>query len=147
MSYTYEYPRPSVTVDIALLASVDNKLNVLLIQRGAEPYKGSWALPGGFMDMDEMLDNAALRELKEETGITGVSLSRLDVFDAPGRDPRGRTITLTYVGICASLLEAKGMDDAADAKWYDVDHLPDLAFDHAEMIDRAISWCNTHHSS
>ncbi len=110
---------------------------VLLIQRGREPFVGKWALPGGFVDMNEDLKTAALRELHEETGITGVEIEQFRTFGAIGRDPRHRTISVVYIGIVSAILPCEGSDDAADARWFDIDQLPELAFDHAEILLRA----------
>ena len=140
MPYTYEFPRPSVTVDIALLARDGDVLKVLLIQRKHPPCQGEWAFPGGYIDMDETSEQAAHRELQEETGVTNVSLRRLDVFDALDRDPRGRTISIVYIGFPEKIPMAKASDDASDARWFDVTALPALAFDHDAIMKRVLSW-------
>lgn len=135
MPYTYEYPRPMVTVDAGVFTLRDGRLEVLLIRRGRDPFKGAWALPGGFLEMDEELLTGALRELEEETGVTGVSLSFAGVFGKVGRDPRGRVITVTFAGLVDWREHApRGADDAAEARWFAVGALPDMAFDHEEMI-------------
>ncbi|MBS2213345.1 NUDIX hydrolase [Carboxylicivirga mesophila] len=136
MAYTYEYPRPAVTTDVVLLAKQTRQL--LLIQRGNEPYKGLWALPGGFVDMDEELSDAALRELKEETGIDTIAIEQFKTYGGINRDPRHRTISVVYTAVTEHPLLAQGMDDAADARWFDVDKLPHLAFDHQLIIDEAL---------
>lgn len=136
MAYTYNYPRPAVTAD-CVVATTDRQ--VLLIKRANEPYKGCWALPGGFMNMDESAEECAVRELEEETGI------RIDVDDiyqvgtytAVDRDPRGRTISVAYVTVTGSAIEAHGADDAAEARWWSMDALPDMAFDHEEIMQDA----------
>ena len=128
----------SVTVDAVLLAKQASTTQVLLILRKHDPCADCWALPGGFVDMEETSEEAAYRELDEETGINGVTLKRLDVFDALGRDPRGRTISIVYVGHSNGALEAKGNDDAKDARWFDVRALPPLAFDHHDIIRKAL---------
>jgi 8-oxo-dGTP diphosphatase len=137
MSYTYEYPRPAVTTDVFVLARDTKK--VLLIQRGKEPYKGHWALPGGFVDMDEDLPAAALRELEEETGINSLSVKQFKTYGAVDRDPRHRTISVVFTGICDSIIPVQGMDDAADARWYSIDDLPQLGFDHSKIINEVIA--------
>ena len=138
--YSYKYPRPAVTADCVVIGSAaDSSRYVLLIQRGNEPYKGCWALPGGFMDMDETLEQCALRELKEETGLTpSGDITELKSFSTVDRDPRGRTITVAFL-IEMPLAEAKGGDDAADARWFALNELPPLAFDHDEIIKEALA--------
>lgn len=138
--YSYKYPRPAVTADCVVIGSAaDSSRYVLLIRRGKEPYKGCWALPGGFMDMDETLEQCALRELKEETGLTpSGDITELKSFSTVDRDPRGRTITVAFL-IEMPLTEAKGGDDAADARWFPLNELPLLAFDHDEIIKEALA--------
>ncbi len=139
MPYTYEYPRPMVTVD-ALIFTRGAPRRILLIRRGSEPYQGRWALPGGFVEEDEDLEPAARRELEEETGLRGVALEQLRAFGRPGRDPRGRVIAVAYVGLVESVPPAvAGADDAAEARWFPVDALPPLAFDHEEIISYGLS--------
>lgn len=139
MPYTYEYPRFALGADAVVLALLTEGVKVLLIQRKNEPFKGQWCLPGGFVDITETCDEAVYRELEEETGVTGVDLKRIDLFDALDRDPRDRVLSIAYVGVVSELLEAKGQDDAADARWFDVNQLPRLGFDHAEIVQRALS--------
>jgi 8-oxo-dGTP diphosphatase len=137
--YVYNWPRPMVTVDAAVFAFFDGKAKLLLVQRKHEPFKDRWALPGGFVDMDEDLPDAATRELAEETGLTGVSLEQLGTFGQPGRDPRGRTITIVYFGIAEkNWKQVQAADDAANVQWFDIDHLPSMAFDHDEIARCAI---------
>ena len=138
--YSYKYPRPAVTADCVVIGSAaDSSRYVLLIRRGNEPYKGCWALPGGFMDMDETLEQCALRELKEETGLTpSGDITELKSFSTVDRDPRGRTITVAFL-IEMPMTEAKGGDDAADARWFPLNELPPLAFDHDEIIKEALA--------
>lgn len=138
MSYTYEYPRPCVTTDVLIVTRQTNP-KILLIQRGNEPYKGMWALPGGFVDMDEDLHTAALRELKEETGIVDVSITQFKTYGSVDRDPRHRTISIVYTASVNEPIEAQGMDDAIDAQWFEVGDLPNLAFDHQLIIDEVLS--------
>lgn len=131
--YTYKYPHPAVTADCIVMTR-DNQ--VLLIQRKNEPCRGQWAFPGGFMNIDETAEAAAVRELQEETGIT---LSETDVFQvgaytAVDRDPRERVITIAYLAEIDAPVPVKGSDDAARAQWFPLDALPPLAFDHAEIL-------------
>ena len=132
--YKYEYPRAAVTADIIIFNEYNNSL--LLIERGGEPYKGMWALPGGFMDMDETIEQTAYRELEEETALIGIELNQMHTFTALGRDPRRRTVTTVFYGFTDSDTE-KGIagDDATDLKWVDILDMPELAFDHREVID------------
>ena len=139
MSYTYDYPRPCVTTDCLVFRKIDSVWSLLLIKRGNEPFKGCWALPGGFLEMEEELDACAARELQEETGLTGIGLHQLYAFGAPNRDPRHRTVSVAFWGIDNSRQQAVGGDDAAQARWFAVDRLPDLAFDHALIIQKALS--------
>lgn len=138
--YTYPYPRPAVTADCVVIGQeADGRRQVLLIRRGHEPYKDCWAFPGGFMEMDETLEQCALRELKEETGLTPTGdLIELKSFSTIDRDPRGRTITVAFL-IETPLTEAKGQDDAAEARWFPLDDLPPLAFDHQEILKVALT--------
>jgi len=137
MSYTYEYPRPAVTTDVVLITGSDHMQKILLIQRANAPYKDLWALPGGFVDMDEDLKTAALRELEEETGLKDIDICQLKTYGAVSRDPRHRTISVVYFGRVSHELAATGQDDAADARWFALNNLPKLAFDHAEIIKDA----------
>lgn len=130
---------PPLTVDVVLLAG-EPPTSVLLIQRANEPFAGSWALPGGFVDRGERVKDAALRELAEETDVALDSLTTLlGVYDAPGRDPRGPTISIVYVGRIPAERPAQGGDDASKAEWFALGALPPLAFDHAEIIADALS--------
>ena len=139
MPYTYEYPRPSVTVDVVIFTIAEDDLKVLLIRRGGEPFKSKWALPGGFVNMDESLERAAARELKEEVGVSNVYLEQLFTFGAPQRDPRGRVISVCYFALVdASRQTIRAASDAADAEWHSVFKLPRLAFDHRQILDYAI---------
>ncbi len=138
--YVYDWPRPMVTVDAVVFAVTPDATRLLLIKRGHEPFKGQWAIPGGFIGMDENLDDAVARELQEETGLTGVHLEQLHTFGKPDRDPRGRQITVVYMGIIKEGLDRiKAGDDAVAAQWFDIDKLPaDMAFDHNEVAKFAI---------
>lgn len=141
MAYTYEFPRPSVSVDCVIFGlDASDKLKVLLIQRGNDPYKDYWALPGGFVIMEEDLETAALRELEEETGVKNVFIEQLYTFGAPKRDPRGRVITVAYYALI-NLTEhpVKASSDARNVKWYEIDKLPQLAFDHQAIFETAIN--------
>ena len=139
--YTYEWPRPMVTTDAVVYVVHDGRIKVLLIERGRDPFKGKWAFPGGFLEMDEQLIDAAYRELEEETSMTGVSLTQMYTFGRVGRDPRGRMITVTFIGQAQpDQMEVAAGDDAADARWFYVDQLPELAFDHQRVMDMAIEW-------
>jgi 8-oxo-dGTP diphosphatase len=143
--YVYNWPRPMVTVDAIVFDVSGGSPKLLLIKRGNEPFKGQWAFPGGFVDMDEELEDAAARELAEEAGLTGVKLTQLYTFGRCGRDPRGRNITVAFIGITPSAsprgekdAKIKGGDDAAEAKWFDIDDLPEMGFDHNEVAAVAI---------
>ncbi len=141
MPYTYEYPRPSVTVDCIIFGLDDSQqLKVLLIQRNSDPFVDHWALPGGFVEMDESLEDAARRELKEETGVENVFMEQLYTFGMPGRDPRGRVISVAYFAL-VNLSEhtVKADTDAGDARWFALEEVPQLAFDHAEILDAALA--------
>lgn len=138
-----DYDRPSVTVDTLLFSMIGEKLNILLIKRGQYPFKGYWALPGGFIQMDESADEAAARELKEETDIDDVYLEQLYTFSNVDRDPRMRVISISYMAlVSADKLDLNAGDDAADARWFPVNGLlassEELAFDHREIIEYAI---------
>jgi 8-oxo-dGTP diphosphatase len=129
---------PALTVDVVLLAG-DPPRSVLLIERGSDPYQGSWALPGGFVEAQERVASAAARELLEETGVIATGLRLLGVYDTPGRDPRGPTVSVVFLMRAGEELEAVGADDAADARWFELAELPELAFDHGEAIADAVS--------
>ena len=135
--YTYKYPHPAVTADCLVFAHTDNGLYLLLIQRKHDPYKNMWAFPGGFMNIDETTEDAARRELEEETGLKVKELHRVNVFDAVGRDPRERVITVAYYTIVEGLTEVRERDDAAVAEWFPIDNLPPLAFDHDTILREA----------
>ncbi len=140
MAYTYEYPRPSVTVDCVIFGLDESShLKVLLIQRGRAPFKDHWALPGGFIDLNEPLDQAAARELEEETGVKGLFMEQLYTFGEPDRDPRGRVISVAYYAL-VNLEEHPVMasDDARSVGWFGIDQLPSLAFDHDRILQVAI---------
>ena len=139
--YTYEHPRPMLTVDVVAITIQSEQLYVLLIQRKQEPFHGSWALPGGFVDLDESLDKAAARELAEETGLVGITLKQLHTYGDPQRDPRGRVISVAYFAFIPAgmSLNLRGGSDASLARWFPTTELPELAFDHRKIIDKALS--------
>ncbi len=139
--YTYEHPRPSVSVDVAIFRPNGEDFQLLLIERAQAPYKGIFALPGGFINIDESLEEAARRELFEETGIENLPLTQIHTFSEPDRDPRGRVISTCFgcvldIGI---KITTRPGDDAADAKWFESTDLPQLAFDHSSLIQAAIA--------
>jgi 8-oxo-dGTP diphosphatase len=136
MSYTYEYPRPALTTDAIIIASFENKEFILLIERKFEPFKGYWALPGGFVNMDEELETACARELLEETGISEVELKQFHSFGTIGRDPRSRTISVVFWGKLSERIKPECGDDASKAKWFPLNNLPPLAFDHQQIIQK-----------
>ncbi|NPA93520.1 MAG: NUDIX hydrolase [Chloroflexi bacterium] len=140
MVYCYEYPRPAVTVDVVAFTVRQERLQVLLVQRERPPFAGAWALPGGFVGMEEPLEAAAARELAEETGVSDAYLEQLYTYGDPGRDPRGRVITVAYFALIPAdaPVRAEGGDDAAQARWFPVDDLPPLAFDHADIVTYAL---------
>jgi len=140
--FCYEYPRPAVTVDLVAFAREGSTLRVLLVRRKAEPFAGRWALPGGFLNLDEPAEAGARRELREETGLeVDGPVEPIGFFDAPGRDPRGRTISLAFATVVPSPLPAvAGADDAERAEWREVEGLAGLAFDHDAILARAREW-------
>jgi len=136
MIYTYAYPHPSVTVDMIIIRLIKNADHILLIERKNEPFKDQWALPGGFIDIDEEIEAAAFRELEEETAITDIKLNQFRTYGKPGRDPRGRTISVIYTGVLENLnQEIKAGDDAKNLNWFPLKNLPPLAFDHTVIIN------------
>lgn len=140
MPYTYEYPRPSLTVDCVIFGLDEGDLKVLLIQRDLEPFKGKWALPGGFVRVNETLDEAALRELQEETGVSNVYLEQLYTFGEVNRDPRERVVTVSYYALAKlSDHRIKATTDARDAAWFSVSDMPGLAFDHEKIFETALA--------
>lgn len=132
--YTYQYPRPAVTADIVVLHRSAEGVKILLIERRNNPYAGCWALPGGFVDENEDLLDSANRELREETSLTGLELHQFQAFGTPGRDPRGHTITIAYWGVTDKPESARADDDAKSLRWFPIDNLPPLAFDHDKII-------------
>ncbi len=139
MSYTYEYPRPALTVDCVVFGIDDEDLKVLLIQRGIEPFEGHWALPGGFVHMEETIEEAAFRELREETGLVRVFLEQLYTFGGVERDPRGRVVSVAYYALVKlGDHKVQAATDAKDVSWFSVWDTPSLAFDHANILQVAI---------
>ena len=138
MTYSYKYPRPAVTADCVVITT-EAEPRVLLIERGNAPYKGHWAFPGGFLNMDETTEQCAIRELEEETGLKISEVQQVGAYSKVDRDPRGRTITVAYLAIIRKPTEVKGQDDAAIAKWWKINSLPPLAFDHADIMKDVIA--------
>ena len=143
MSYTYDYPHPAVTTDIAVFSIIDDALHVALIERAEDPFKGSWALPGGFVNMDEDLIDGARRELAEEAGVTpdqldGLPFMQIGAYGRPDRDPRERVITVAFMTLVPmDRVTLVASTDAAKAEWFAMDDLPALAFDHVDILAAA----------
>jgi 8-oxo-dGTP diphosphatase len=137
MAYTYKYPRPAVTANCIVITK-EAEPKVLLIERDEDPFKGCWAFPGGFLNMDETTEECAIRELEEETGMKIQELQQIGAYSKVDRDPRGRTITVAYLAVIDSPCEVVGQDDAAKAQWFPLDALPKLAFDHDDIMRDAI---------
>ncbi len=138
MEYKYKYPRPAVTADCVVMTKEANP-HILLIERGFDPFKGRWAFPGGFMNMDETAEQCAIRELEEETGLKVSSIHQIGAYSKVDRDPRGRTITVAYLATIDATTEVHGQDDAARAEWFPIDELPPLAFDHDDIMKDALA--------
>lgn len=136
--YEYKYPHPSVTTDCVIFGFDGVSLKVLLIERGIDPYKGSWAFPGGFLNMNESAEEGAARELEEETGLTDVYIEQLQAFSAVNRDPRERVITIAFYAL-VNISEVQAGDDAAKAQWFKLSEIPSLAFDHEHILRVAMS--------
>lgn len=137
--HCYDWPRPAVTTDVAVFADREGQASILLIQRGGEPFAGCWALPGGFLEEEETLETCAARELKEETGLEASALHLFGTYSKPGRDPRGRTVTVAYwMRHDQKSGEPVAGDDAAGCRWFALDRLPTLAFDHDVIIADAV---------
>lgn len=140
MPQTYQYPRAALTVDCVVFGLDDSELKVLLIERALDPFKGKWALPGGFVHVDETIDEAARRELEEEAGLKNVFLEQLYTFGGVNRDPRERVVSVAYYALVKlAAHDTKAATDAADARWFPVSKVPKLAFDHAEILDVALA--------
>lgn len=133
--YNYEYPRAALTVDAIVSVKENKSIFILLIQRGNEPFKNMWALPGGFIEMDETLETACKRELAEETGLQVEKMTQFRTFDAVNRDPRHRTISVVFFAELNKRKAVKGGDDAVRAEWFPVSNLPELAFDHSQILN------------
>src|SRR5688572_21101633 len=139
MPHTYQYPRAALTVDCVVFGFDDGELKVLLIERALEPFKGRWALPGGFVRVDETLDEAALRELSEEAGLKDVFLEQLYTFGSVDRDPRERVVSVAYYALVKlSDHRARAATDASNAEWFPISKVPKLAFDHGEILAAAL---------
>ncbi len=139
MPFTYDYPHPAVTADVTVFTFADGQLKVLLIQRGRPPAEGEWAIPGGFVNIDESLKRAAWRELNEETGVHAAYLRQLGAFGHPDRDPRERIITVAYIALLsADRMHIEAGSDAMDARLFGLRELPKLAFDHAKILRRCV---------
>ena len=138
-TFSYRYPHPAVTTDVVVFTIRAQRLHLLLIRRANPPFKGQWALPGGFLDIDEDIDACAARELAEETGLSDLFLEQLYTFGAPNRDPRERVISVAYYALVSSdrIAEPVASSDAAAVAWYPFDDLPGMAFDHADIIAKA----------
>ena len=136
-TYTYDYPRPAVTTDCVIFGYDGKELKVLLIERGIEPFKGCWAFPGGFLNMDEDALAGARRELEEETGLENAFIEQFHTFSEPGRDPRGRVITVAHYAL-VKIQEVEGGDDAAQARWFPIGEVTPLAFDHDRVLRMAM---------
>ena len=141
MAYTYKYPRPAVTADCIVITR-ETEPKVLLIERGDEPFKGCWAFPGGFMNMDETTEQCSIRELEEETGLQISDMHQIGAYSKVDRDPRGRTVTVAYLAIIDEPVAVTGQDDAAKAEWWPLSDLPHLAFDHYDIMQDAIALYN-----
>lgn len=132
-----KYQHPSVTVDVVILTMRDDRLDVLLVKRRHWPFEGMWAIPGGFVEPEEDIDSAARRELHEETAVTDVVVEQFHTFGAPHRDPRGRTISVAHLAFVPPETSSQAGDDAAETRWFPLDALPPLAFDHADILAEA----------
>lgn len=143
MPYNYPYPHPALTVDAILFAYSGNTLKVLFIQRGIEPFKGKWAFPGGFVEENETVEDAVKRELKEEVSLSAESLQQFYTASAPGRDPRGWTVSVVFIGfVGVDNVTIKAGDDATNAKWFPLNRSPELAFDHDLLLMKAKHFLN-----
>ena len=138
-TFSYRYERPALTVDCVVFGFDEGELKLLLIERGMKPFKGRWALPGGFVRVEETLEEAARRELAEETGLKDVFLEQLYTFSALRRDPRERVVSVAYYALVKlGDHETKAATDAAEARWFPLSKLPALAFDHADILATAL---------
>ena len=138
--FSYQYPRAALTVDCVVFGFDEGELKVLLIERALEPFKGKWALPGGFVRVEETLDEAARRELEEEAGLKKIFLEQLYTFGGVKRDPRERVVSVAYYALVKlAAHETRAATDAADARWFPISKVPELAFDHAEILAAALA--------
>ena len=137
MTFTYRYPRAALTVDCAVFAFAEGALHVLLIRRGQAPFEGMWALPGGFVGMEESVEAAARRELQEETALDHIYLEELGSFSRVDRDPRERVISIAFVALVRGIPDVLRGSDAAEARFFAVDAVPELAFDHDAILNAA----------
>ena len=146
MSYTYTYPRPAVTTDTIVFKSGEKCIEILLIKRKRDPFKNYWALPGGFLEIEETPESGARRELTEETGVSAKMLKEVGAFGDIDRDPRGRTITIAYYTFMKSNNNSgiKALSDAKDARWFSINDIPEMAFDHRAILDEAILKLKSH---
>jgi 8-oxo-dGTP diphosphatase len=141
MAYTYEYPRPAFAADCVILAKDEqNDWAILLIERGNEPFKGKWALPGGFVEPNESADEAAQRELQEETGVNNVLMTQIGAFSQPGRDPRGWVVSVAFYAV-VNMADCQPIaaDDASRAEWIKLTNVNEMAFDHTQIIQQALA--------
>ncbi len=143
--YTYKYPRPALTTDALIfgLDTTENIVKILLIKRLNEPFKDKWALPGGFVDMDETAEQGVIRELEEETHLKGINFEQFTTASTPDRDPRGRSVSVIFWAVAKIDNTAKAGDDAKEVKWHNISNLPQLAFDHSEIVNSAIKTLKT----
>jgi 8-oxo-dGTP diphosphatase len=142
-TYTYDYPRPAVTCDCVVLGRDSHELSILLIKRRKEPFKDLWAFPGGFLDINEKLEDCAKRELYEETGLEVQHIHFIAMADKPERDPRGRVISAIYtIDVDRTKVNISANDDACDAQWFPISNIPELAFDHSEIIPLVFKYWN-----
>lgn len=143
--YTYKYPHPAIAADCVVLAPSNDGWQVLLIERRNDPYKGCWAFPGGFMNIDESAEEAARRELQEETSLQVHDLIQVGAFSAVDRDPRERVVSIAFLAVLDRLKTVGGGDDAAQARWFNLKELPPLAFDHDQILQKALQLWNSLH--
>lgn len=146
MAFNYDFPRPALTADCVVFGiDEDRQLKVLLIQRSHDPFAGTWALPGGFVEAGERLEDAALRELEEETGVKNLAIQQVYTFGDPGRDPRGWVVSVAHCALVEIAAHpATASSDARQVGWFPVERLPDLAFDHARVFEKAFAYLHTH---
>ena len=145
MAFTYNFPRPAVTTDNLVFREGEHCIEVLLIKRKKDPYKGYWALPGGFLEIEETPEEGAKRELKEETGLEINILKEVGTFGEIDRDPRGRTITIAfYTFMQRDQTNPRALTDAEDARWVSIKDLPELAFDHREILQEGLLKLKSH---